>query len=270
MQGITIADPNLPDCPLMYVNEAFCRMTGYDQDEILGRNCRFLQGPETDKASLARIKVAMQQVELHVICTLSHASRMSHMADDIALAAVCAHPHSTYEIDTTVSTVSVSLCHAAQCGRYVWQKRTPLKSTQPRMMSLLLSRHTKQEVDRYSSIHVPVTAEAGDCPGDFELQKEWGEVLESAEPHARQGCVRQCRELHWSTERHHRAHTAKACRAGASASQGMRLADTEPLACHSLVIMLIASLPREQDGFGRYHYVRLGSDELVLCLGILF
>ena len=62
VQGITIADPNLPDCPLMYVNEAFCRMTGYDQDEILGRNCRFLQGPETDKASLARIKVAMQQV----------------------------------------------------------------------------------------------------------------------------------------------------------------------------------------------------------------
>ena len=62
MQGITIADPNLPDCPLMYVNEAFCRMTGYDQDEILGRNCRFLQGPETDKATLARIKVAMQQV----------------------------------------------------------------------------------------------------------------------------------------------------------------------------------------------------------------
>ena len=61
-QGITIADPNLPDCPLMYVNEAFCRMTGYDQDEILGRNCRFLQGPETDKAALARIKIAMQQV----------------------------------------------------------------------------------------------------------------------------------------------------------------------------------------------------------------
>ncbi len=62
LQGITIADPNLPDCPLMYVNEAFCRMTGYDQDEILGRNCRFLQGPETDKAALARIKIAMQQV----------------------------------------------------------------------------------------------------------------------------------------------------------------------------------------------------------------
>ena len=76
LQGITIADPNLPDCPLMYVNEAFCRMTGYDQDEILGRNCRFLQGPETDKAALARIKIAMQQVRYteymprHAVCIL--------------------------------------------------------------------------------------------------------------------------------------------------------------------------------------------------------
>lgn len=61
-EGITIADPNLPDCPLMYVNEAFCRMTGYEREEIIGRNCRFLQGPETDKASVARIRAAMEQV----------------------------------------------------------------------------------------------------------------------------------------------------------------------------------------------------------------
>ena len=79
LQGITIADPNLPDCPLMYVNEAFCRMTGYDQDEILGRNCRFLQGPETDKAALSRIKVAMQQVR-HVqsTCKIVPAYTLKH------------------------------------------------------------------------------------------------------------------------------------------------------------------------------------------------
>jgi len=62
LQGITIADPNLPDCPLMYVNEAFCRMTGYERDEIVGRNCRFLQGPDTDPGAVARIREAMQQV----------------------------------------------------------------------------------------------------------------------------------------------------------------------------------------------------------------
>ncbi len=62
MQGITIADPNLPDCPLMYVNEAFCRMTGYAREEIIGRNCRFLQGPDTDPASVVRIRKALEQV----------------------------------------------------------------------------------------------------------------------------------------------------------------------------------------------------------------
>ena len=61
-QGITIADPNLPDCPLMYVNEAFCSMTGYTREEIIGRNCRFLQGPDTDPASIARIRTAIKEV----------------------------------------------------------------------------------------------------------------------------------------------------------------------------------------------------------------
>ena len=52
----------MPDCPLMYVNEAFCRMTGYERDEIIGRNCRFLQGPDTDPGAVARIGAAMKQV----------------------------------------------------------------------------------------------------------------------------------------------------------------------------------------------------------------
>ncbi|CAL8464108.1 g3643 [Coccomyxa elongata] len=60
-EGITIADPNLPDCPLMYVNEAFCSMTGYTREEIIGRNCRFLQGPDTDPASIARIRTAIKE-----------------------------------------------------------------------------------------------------------------------------------------------------------------------------------------------------------------
>jgi len=42
--GVTIADPNLEDTPLIYANAAFERMTGYPRAELLGRNCRFLQG----------------------------------------------------------------------------------------------------------------------------------------------------------------------------------------------------------------------------------
>lgn len=57
--GVTIADPALPDCPIVYVNHAFTRMTGYLPDEVLGRNCRFLQGARTDPAAVARVREAI-------------------------------------------------------------------------------------------------------------------------------------------------------------------------------------------------------------------
>ncbi|MFL5333308.1 MAG: PAS domain-containing protein [Geminicoccaceae bacterium] len=56
---MVLADPNLADCPIVYCNDAFCTMTGYDRAEILGRNCRFLQGPDTDPAAVRRIAEAL-------------------------------------------------------------------------------------------------------------------------------------------------------------------------------------------------------------------
>jgi phosphoserine phosphatase RsbU/P len=58
-EGITIADARLPDQPLIYANEGFERMTGYTVDEVLGRNCRFLQGPLTEPAEVAAIRAAL-------------------------------------------------------------------------------------------------------------------------------------------------------------------------------------------------------------------
>jgi PAS domain S-box-containing protein len=46
--GITITDPTREDNPMVYVNERFETLTGYDRSEALGRNCRFLQGEDTD------------------------------------------------------------------------------------------------------------------------------------------------------------------------------------------------------------------------------
>lgn len=51
INGIVIADMRLPDCPLIYVNSAFERMSGYKTEEIIGRNCRFLQGVHHDSES---------------------------------------------------------------------------------------------------------------------------------------------------------------------------------------------------------------------------
>jgi len=58
-EGIVIADARQPDMPLIYVNAAFEAVTGYSRAETLGRNCRFLQGPETDPGALEEIRRAI-------------------------------------------------------------------------------------------------------------------------------------------------------------------------------------------------------------------
>lgn len=66
---VSLADPSAPDTPLTYVNRAFEELTGYDREEILGRNCRFLQGSGTDPETTARIRAAVdkeRQIETEV------------------------------------------------------------------------------------------------------------------------------------------------------------------------------------------------------------
>ncbi|MGB3682710.1 MAG: SpoIIE family protein phosphatase [Rubrobacteraceae bacterium] len=59
--GVTIADPNLPDTPIVYTNPAFTRITGYSQEEVLGRNCRFLQGGDRDQPVLEGLRSAVSE-----------------------------------------------------------------------------------------------------------------------------------------------------------------------------------------------------------------
>ena len=61
--SFTISDPRRPDDPLVWVNPAFERMTGYSAAEIVGRNCRLLQGAGTDRAAVARVREALQKGE---------------------------------------------------------------------------------------------------------------------------------------------------------------------------------------------------------------
>ena len=56
-----ITDPHRPDNPIVFVNAAFSTLTGYAHDEIIGRNCRFLQGSETNRADIARIRSAIER-----------------------------------------------------------------------------------------------------------------------------------------------------------------------------------------------------------------
>lgn len=58
--AMIITDPRRLDNPIIYANDAFLRLTGYTRLEVTGRNCRFLQGPETDLDTVARIRAAIR------------------------------------------------------------------------------------------------------------------------------------------------------------------------------------------------------------------
>ena len=59
--GIVITDPKLPDNPIVYVNPAFERISGYGAEEVRGRNCRFLQGEERDQPALEELRTALRE-----------------------------------------------------------------------------------------------------------------------------------------------------------------------------------------------------------------
>lgn len=60
-EGICITDPTKPDNPITYCNDAFCHITGYSRDQVLGRNCRFLQGPATSQETVNQISKAVKE-----------------------------------------------------------------------------------------------------------------------------------------------------------------------------------------------------------------
>ena len=61
--GITVTDPQQADNPMVYVNDRFVEMTGYDRSDSIGVNCRFLQGPETDPQSVETLRSALDAEE---------------------------------------------------------------------------------------------------------------------------------------------------------------------------------------------------------------
>lgn len=61
--GIVISDPHREDNPTIYANDGFVELTGYPRNEIVGRNCRFLQGKDTEEERVAEIRRAIESQE---------------------------------------------------------------------------------------------------------------------------------------------------------------------------------------------------------------
>lgn len=71
-EAITISNPGLPDNPIIFANPAFYRMTGYTPAEVLGRNCRFLQGPETNRHAVQKIRERIQAGSSYTVELLNY------------------------------------------------------------------------------------------------------------------------------------------------------------------------------------------------------
>ena len=70
--AVCLTDPRRHDNPMVFVNEAFLRLTGYDADELIGRNCRMLQGADTDRATVAELRRAVEEEDVVVVELLNY------------------------------------------------------------------------------------------------------------------------------------------------------------------------------------------------------
>jgi len=59
-QNFILTDPTLPDNPIVFASHGFLELTGYTREEVLGRNCRFLQGPGTDQQAVEILRKAIE------------------------------------------------------------------------------------------------------------------------------------------------------------------------------------------------------------------
>lgn len=71
-QNFVLSDPRLPDNPIVYASEGFYKLTGYTSDQVLGRNCRFLQGPGTDPKAVDVIRTAVANGTDATTCILNY------------------------------------------------------------------------------------------------------------------------------------------------------------------------------------------------------
>lgn len=70
--AVCLTDPHDPEQPIVFANRAFRQLTGYSNEEIIGRNCRFLQGPDNDQRKVQEIRDALATEEVAVVELLNY------------------------------------------------------------------------------------------------------------------------------------------------------------------------------------------------------
>ncbi|KAJ4960683.1 hypothetical protein NE237_020593 [Protea cynaroides] len=70
--SFVLTDPHSPDMPIVYASDAFLKLTGYARHEVLGKNCQFLNGPDTDAKVICQIRETIQNEQAFTVRILNY------------------------------------------------------------------------------------------------------------------------------------------------------------------------------------------------------
>ena len=87
-RSFIITDPSLPDNPIIFASKGFLDLCGYKQDEVLGRNCRFLQGQDTDPTQITRLRKGIMDGADTSVCLLNYKADGTPFYNQVFVAAL--------------------------------------------------------------------------------------------------------------------------------------------------------------------------------------
>jgi len=87
-RSFVITDPSLPDNPIIFASKGFLDMCGYRLEEVLGRNCRFLQGPDTDPEQIQTLRNGVIKGGDTSVCLLNYKADGTRFYNQIFIAAL--------------------------------------------------------------------------------------------------------------------------------------------------------------------------------------
>lgn len=86
--AIVISNPELQDCPIVFANDKFLEHSGYTEQEVLGRNCRFMQGPETEQDAIALFRKIIQERRTETVVVTNYKKDGTKFRNKVLLTAV--------------------------------------------------------------------------------------------------------------------------------------------------------------------------------------
>jgi diguanylate cyclase (GGDEF)-like protein/PAS domain S-box-containing protein len=115
--GIVIVDALQDDHPIVYVNAGFERLTGYSADEVVGRNCRFLQGGDTDPEALERFRRALREHRSDKVLVRNYRKDGSAFWNEVVLSPVLDEGRLTHYVGVQLDVTE--RCRAEERARFL-------------------------------------------------------------------------------------------------------------------------------------------------------